>query len=310
MNTTITSKGLKGVWGRGPWRWWDEGLRKLWDLCAGAGYKSIYRVHVEKVHKDSLTGLFLPCPNGVYLDAGCGAGNLFPDEAEKIQANEVNAIDSSEGMLRYAEIEAERLQRNVKTRFSVRYGDLNQSLDWPTDSFDGIVCNLVVIHLTAGWKKSLQEFNRVIKPGGYLYLGTTLKNWGFFSVLWKHAPAEFFREPLTSLLGMRFWLGITVASIWAKIKGAQTPTREELVSFLESLGFKEVEIVPTYWGGGIALRARSGKASFNELEGGFLFRYNEIIIQNVYLYSENIDIIFSYNKFYFKFCYFPTKQKK
>lgn len=97
---------------------------------------------------------------------------------------------------------------------------------------------------------------RVTKPGGYLYLGSLLSNWGFTQVLWKHFLPEFLRAPVVSVRGLKCRRILDKISKEAKKRGAQFPIREELMAYLKTLGFKEMKVVPTYWGGSLALRAK------------------------------------------------------
>lgn len=228
----------------------------LWDEYANAGYENIYRVRVQEEHRQKLGGLFLPANGGVYLDMGCGTGNMFQLVAEKIRPTTIYGVDWSEAMLSKARLEAERLQQNYSIEFKLYSVDASRSLTWEGNSFDGVVSNLFISYVTCGWKKSLEEKRRLLKRGGYLYLGTLLNTWGFTSVLWKHALPEFFREPLASFQGMKYRRIVGRISAELKKQGAIFPSRRELLESLEELGFTEIMALSTYWGGGIALRGR------------------------------------------------------
>ena len=234
----------------------DRNLIELWDYYATAGYENIYLVHITEDHRQALGKLFLPSNNTIYLDVGCGTGNMFELIVQKIQPPRLYAVDWSEKMLEKARLEALRLQANSSTDIKLFHNDVSKSLDWPDAFFDGVVSNLLITYLTCGWKKSVEELSRVLKPGGYLYLGTLLKNWGFTSVLWKHAPMEFLRAPITSFRGLKYRRIVARISKELEKHGAQFPSQQELVELLNALGFKEIKIIPTYWGGGLVLSAR------------------------------------------------------
>jgi len=227
----------------------------LWDGYSLAGYENHYRNHISQEHKTELTELFLPSTNkGEYLDLGCGTGNLFSAIVTRIRPSRVCAADWSLEMLRKAELESEKL-RTYDTVFQFFQKDLSKPLDWPSGSFDGVISNLVICYLTCGWKNPLEEMARVLKPGGYLYLGVFLNNWGFAKVLWKHAIPEFLREPITSFHGLKYRRIISGITKEVRKNGAVFPSKEKLIASLKQLGFRDITITPTYWGGAIALRA-------------------------------------------------------
>ncbi|MBL7209508.1 MAG: class I SAM-dependent methyltransferase [Dehalococcoidia bacterium] len=235
-----------------------QNLKSLWDNYARTGYANIYLVPVQRHHRDKLGELFLCSSDGTYLDAGCGTGNMFELAVRKIQPEELHGVDWSEEMLEKAQLEARRLEGLSETRFRLYFTDLTKPWPWPDNSFHGAIANLLICYLTCGWKHPLEELSRVIRPGGYLHLGTLLKEWGFTSVLWKHAPQEFVRDPVSNFRGLKYRRIVSRISREAKTCGAEFPSRQELMDFMAHLGFDEIEIIPTYWGGGVALRARVG----------------------------------------------------
>lgn len=234
-------------------------LANLWDNYAKAGYENIYRTRITREHREKLGDLFLFSGNGIYLDAGCGTGNMFELIVERIQPKELYAIDWSKEMLKKAKLEAQRLQRNSKTIFKFFLNDIAESLPWPDSFFDGAVSNLVICYLRCGWRKAIENLARVIKPNGYLYIGTLLNRWSFKNVVWKRAPIEFLKNPIKSLKELRYLKYRSVISeISDELKkyGVEFPKREELTEFLEKCRFKEIRTADTYWKGGLVLRAK------------------------------------------------------
>jgi hypothetical protein len=59
-----------------------------------------------------------------------------------------------------------------------------------------------------------------------------------------------------SLRGLKYRRIVAKISKRLEKHGAQFPSRKELIDLVKALGFEEVEIVQTYWGGGVVLRAR------------------------------------------------------
>lgn len=244
----------------------DLTCMELWDKGAKAGLEKLYLNRIAEEHRQTLGKLFLLEKGKRYLDAGCGAGSMFEITSRQIQPAEVCAIDWSEIMLEKGKKEATRTQKLYpKTSFRfpttnntkpAGWVDLTKSLPFSDNFFDGCISNQVVCYLVCGWRKPIEEISRVIKPNGYLYLGTLLDNWGFTKVLWKHFLPEFLHAPVVSLRGLKCRRILDEVSKEARKHGAQYPPRKELIDYLKTLGFKEIREVPTYWGGSVALRAK------------------------------------------------------
>lgn len=98
--------------------------------------------------------------SGLILDAGCGFGRdtkVFIDRGFK-----VIGIDLSEKLLEIAKI-------NIPQAKFIKM-DL-RILDFPDNYFDAIWCNAVLLHLSIeDIKKALDEFYRVLKHGGKLFV--------------------------------------------------------------------------------------------------------------------------------------------
>jgi len=97
------------------------------------------------------------------LDAACGPGKyaeiLIEDGAK------VTGFDSSAKMIAHAQ----NRNSNSGTFFVHDLEDPLHSLE--TESFDFILCALA-LHYLEDWSKTLQEFCRVLKPGGALVIST------------------------------------------------------------------------------------------------------------------------------------------
>ncbi len=104
-----------------------------------------------------------PGPRG--LDAGCGAGAI--DVAELVRRGlDVTGIDAVEENVEAAL----RIRPFLKGR--VRVGDLSRRLQFPADSFDFVMCNAVIQHLSERrvYRTTLPELSRITRPGGVLQL--------------------------------------------------------------------------------------------------------------------------------------------
>ena len=100
------------------------------------------------------------------LDAGCGPGNLIP--ALSTRCRWVSAIDAAPQMLRLAR------SRAGDAHFSnVDYQVASiEQLPFADNSFD-LVCSAGVIEYLRSCDRAIEEFQRVLKPGGVLVLPTT-----------------------------------------------------------------------------------------------------------------------------------------
>jgi SAM-dependent methyltransferase len=104
------------------------------------------------------------------LDAGCGPG-IYAEELLKRGA-QVTAVDVTPD---FVDITKKRLG----DRATVLQADLGQPLDFAAGgTFDGILCTLVLDYLE-DWRLTFGEFQRLLKPGGWLLFscGHPLGDW-------------------------------------------------------------------------------------------------------------------------------------
>lgn len=159
-------------------------------------YQTSRRTFVNGRH-DRLIAIFrsLSIPDGArVLDAGCGPGNLIQELSRR--SDRVSAIDAAPKML--------SLARSRATAAHVGNVDYHvatiESLPFLDNSFD-LVCSAGVIEYLPSCQRALEEFRRVLKPGGVLILPTT-------NVL---APAHWLRriaQPIGRIPIIARWLGL------------------------------------------------------------------------------------------------------
>jgi demethylmenaquinone methyltransferase/2-methoxy-6-polyprenyl-1,4-benzoquinol methylase len=103
-----------------------------------------------------------PQPGQVYLDVGCGTGDVSLAIAERSHASRVIGIDPSEGMMRIGieKIARKGLQENI----SMLQGDV-LNLQFPDQTFDGAIAAFCIRNVVDR-KRALSEIHRVIRPGG------------------------------------------------------------------------------------------------------------------------------------------------
>jgi SAM-dependent methyltransferase len=109
-------------------------------------------------------------PGELLLDAGCGAGHQLRYFLDGSDASGLG-VDASPAAL--------DLVRQRFPELAVSQQDL-RSLELADASVDKIVCFNVIEHID-GQDQVMQEFQRVLKPGGVLVMGTNIRD----SIAWK-----------------------------------------------------------------------------------------------------------------------------
>ncbi len=119
-------------------------------------YEDSTRLLVPKIEMDEFLGYL--APDSFILDAGCAYGR--DTEYMKSKGLRLEAIDLSPALIS----RAKELQTDVS--FAVK--DVRNT-GFPDSTFDGIWCNATLLHLNDDdMTKALQEFERILKPGGVL----------------------------------------------------------------------------------------------------------------------------------------------
>ena len=143
------------------------------------------------------------------LEIGSGVGITSCYLAKEVGCKVV-AIDISSEMLRRAK---ERIRRKgVMDRVELVVADA-QELPFMDNSFDAVICESVLVFIRDK-HKAVNEFKRVLKPGGYV---------GFNEVTWIEDPPRELVEYLSTALG-----------------GARFLAPEEWRSLLEESGFSNI----------------------------------------------------------------------
>lgn len=102
--------------------------------------------------------------NESVLDAGCGTGNFAMALARA--GFQVVGIDFSIGMLKQAKA---KLTTDLSKNLLFEQSDLNTLLNFSDNKFDHLI-NINVLQAITNPKFTLNEFHRVLKPGGTLVL--------------------------------------------------------------------------------------------------------------------------------------------
>lgn len=174
------------------------------------------------------------------LDAGCGTGNACRELERAGDVPELTAIDGAEIMLRRAGTKLRRT-RLLKA-------DLNAPLAFPDASFDVVLCSNVLYSLPRPlW--TLQEFRRVLRPGGTLVCTTPRERVALRALLKEHLRGG----------ASRWWVlmrnapGLLAATVLNQVLLATTDwtrfhffRREDLEALFGQAGLQVVRFETTY----------------------------------------------------------------
>ena len=174
----------------------------------------------------------------IVLDAGCGSGK-FSAAIARFGARKVIGIDIGEKGLEFARNQAKKT--NYKERLEYKYGSL---LEIPLeDNSVDIVWSNGVVHHTLNYEKCIEEFARVVKTGGCIFLYVNGR-FGLLELLkdsLRHAtcdvPRELFQYFLTNLninSGRIYWM---LDCIYAPY---EWKSRKEVMGLLRKYGFVNI----------------------------------------------------------------------
>ena len=181
-----------------------------WSLQSEAGTTAVEELGWNRGHEDwffrhfdhaalVVTDYLLkkhPLLKGRILDVGCGDGLIDLGIFLRAQPEEMVGIDPFCGFERLPEvIAANHLPPDVLDdhRLEFRKEDGN-SLPWPDDRFDVVISWGSLEHIAGGYRQTLLEIRRVLKPGGLFFVHPGL----FYGALGNHL-GEFFDDPFIHL---------------------------------------------------------------------------------------------------------------
>ena len=131
-------------------------------------YTELLRINFLKYMRKAFQ--FLPeMKNPKILDLGCGSG-LISLELAKLTDGIIHAIDIDPTLL--DKLNEKVKKRNLLQKFRIQRINFLKN-NFPNDYFD-LIWEEGVVHII-GFKKSFKECNRILKRGGFLVLGQSIK---------------------------------------------------------------------------------------------------------------------------------------
>jgi ubiquinone/menaquinone biosynthesis C-methylase UbiE len=121
---------------------------------------------------------------GRIIDVGCGFGAMNVVLAHRFVDSEIVGIDLSDPLLRLANRSAQAADLGDRVKFEK--ADVHQ-IPYDDDSFD-VVINTNMVHLVDDPVQMLNELERILVPGGCLFIADIRRSWiGFLDKTFKSA---------------------------------------------------------------------------------------------------------------------------
>jgi SAM-dependent methyltransferase len=174
----------------------------------------------------------------VVVDAGCGGGK-FSAALARFGAKQVIGLDIGDKGLDFAREQAKKVPYG--DRLDYRHGSL---LDIPLDdaSVDMVWSN-GVIHHTLGYEKCVEEFARIVKPGGDLFLYVNGR-FGLFELLLDTLRLAMASVPRSLFQHYLVLMGINSGRIYWIMDCLYAPyewkSKQEIIEMLQRNSFEDI----------------------------------------------------------------------
>lgn len=194
-----------------------------------------------------------PCSEAYILDAGCGTGNLLHHLIRLKPEIKAVGIDYAPAMLQRARLKCKKF-RNQKQRIYLRKTDLNSTIPYNDEDFQAAAC-INVLYAVNRPDILLKEIHRVLKDRGRLVLVTPPFQPKMSPVFIEHVSHMKKRMPIfwpfyltVRLVSLAPWLFIFLIfnMFIKKQESFHFLKKEELISLVESCGFKLISLKRVY----------------------------------------------------------------
>lgn len=174
----------------------------------------------------------------VVVDAGCGGGK-FSAAIARFGASKVIGLDIGDKGLEFAREQSKKVPYG--DRLDYRHGSL-LDIPLPEASVDMVWSN-GVIHHTLGYEKCVEEFARVIRPGGDLFLYVNGR-FGLFELLLDTLRLAMVSVPRSLFQHYLVLMGINSGRIYWIMDCLYAPyewkSKKEVVEMLQHNGFEDI----------------------------------------------------------------------
>jgi ubiquinone/menaquinone biosynthesis C-methylase UbiE len=144
------------------------------DERQAENYAKGHKVMAEKFgreYADKLSALGFQ--EGRIIDVGCGFGATDLVLGERFVKSEITGIDLSDPLLHLAKQGA--VAAGLAGRVGFEKADVQQ-IPYENDTFD-VVINTNMVHLVEDPLRMLNEIERVLAPGGHLFIADLRRSW-------------------------------------------------------------------------------------------------------------------------------------
>lgn len=189
-----------------------------------------------------------PSPGSLYLDIGCGTGDLSIELVQKASGAKAVGMDQSLEMLKCAESKAAAAGVGDVVKFEP--GDAC-AMNLRDESFDGIISGFCIRNITQR-KKAFTEMVRVVKPGGRIVLLELTMPRGMLA----RAGHVFYSSCVVRPLGWLLSAGSAYAYLSESISAFPAPVK--ILEEMREAGMEDVAAVPMSMGAVTVFTARVG----------------------------------------------------
>ena len=143
-------------------------VEKMFDNIAGKYdfLNHLLSMGIDKIWRKNLIRMMSEDNPEKILDVATGTGDLAIQASKSIKNIMITGLDISQGML---DVGIEKIKKgNLDSRIEMIHGD-SENMPFENDSFDAIMVAFGVRNFE-NLLKGLNEMNRVLKPGGKLFV--------------------------------------------------------------------------------------------------------------------------------------------
>jgi len=211
----------------------SEENRAMFDHISGYydGTNRILSFGLDEHWRRRAVSKLAPGPGRMYLDIGCGTGDIALEILRQAPESKVIGIDQSEGMLGVGQtkIRAAGLEKSI----SLVLGDVLE-LRYDDNSFDGAITSFCIRNVTDR-RRGLAEIRRVVRPGGLLVILELTEPQGIFMKPMFRIYAKVVMPLVTKLFSSASAYRYLTDSM------ADFPTPQSVLDVMKETGFEDLK---------------------------------------------------------------------